>query len=177
MVLIKNLLGILQVEVIDRHLAPRKVEHELYVIILYAVVRRRRIISLKLCYLLVKDRLHSCRPEFLLRACAQLRKLLHLIHTQFLLDGLELTVEIVFPLLLVDLGLHLLMYLLLDLLQLDLCVKDRQKLHCTRPEVRILQEFYPIHIIIHLNCSCDEIDKEFKAIYAFQGPGRLARCK
>ena len=39
MILIKNLLRILEVKVIDRHLAPRKVKHELYIIILYAVVR------------------------------------------------------------------------------------------------------------------------------------------
>ena len=48
MILIKNLLGMLQIEVILSNLAPWKIQHELDIVILDAVVRRRRIIPLKL---------------------------------------------------------------------------------------------------------------------------------
>ena len=69
---VKNLLGILEVEIVHRHLPPWQIEHELDVIILDAVVRRRRIIPLKLGDLLVEDCLHRCRPQLLLCAGTKL---------------------------------------------------------------------------------------------------------
>ncbi len=62
MVLVKYLLGMPEVKIVVRTLAPRKVKHELYIIILYAVVRRARVISLELCHLLLENFLHGGRP-------------------------------------------------------------------------------------------------------------------
>ena len=47
MVIVKYFLGVSQVEVVLRHLAPREVQKEFYVVVLDAVVRRRRIVFLE----------------------------------------------------------------------------------------------------------------------------------
>ena len=58
MILVKHFPGILEVHVIVRDLSPRKIEHELYIVVLYAVVRRTRVVTLQLCHLLLEDLLY-----------------------------------------------------------------------------------------------------------------------
>ena len=89
-----------------------------------AIVRRAGIISFELCNLLIKNSLDSSWPKFFLGTGTKLRKLLHFIHTKFFLDGLELIVKEILPLLLIDFRLYLLVDLLFDLLQLHLCIEN-----------------------------------------------------
>ena len=133
MILIQHLLSILQIQIVIGHLPPREVKHKLDIVVLNAVVRRTGIVPLQLCHLLVEYLLHGSRPELFLRTGTELGEFLDIIHSELFLDGLELVVEIILPLLLVDLGLHLLIDLLLDLLKLHLSVKNRKKLHSTGP--------------------------------------------
>ena len=71
-VFIKHLLSMLEVKVVIRNDAPWQIEHELDVVVLYAVIRRRRIISLQFGHLLFKYLLNRSRPELLLGTRTQL---------------------------------------------------------------------------------------------------------
>ena len=175
MILVKHLLGMFEVEIVLRLASPWKVKHELDVVVLDAVVRRSRIVFLQLCHLLLEDFLNSRRPEFLFSTGAELGEFLHFIHSEFFLDGLELIVQEIFPLLLVHLGFHLLVDFLLDFLEFQLVVKKGQKLHSPRPEVGILQESCLLVEIFYLYRSCNEIHKEFKTVNALQGADSLPR--
>ena len=175
MVLVKHLLCVLQVKIVIRDLAPWQVEHEVDVIVLYAVVRRARVITFELCHLLLEDLLHSRAPELFLSTGAELRKFLNIIHSELFLDGLELVVEIIFPLLLVDLCLDLLVDFLLDLLEFELGIEHRKKLHGSGAEVSELKEFHLVHEILCLDGCCDEVHEELEAVYALESSCRLAR--
>ena len=174
MILIENLLGILQIEIVIGDLSPWEIQHELDVVVLYAVVRRARIISLQLCHLLLEDLLHRCRPKLLLSLCTKLRKLFDIIHSKLFLDGLELIIEIVLPLLLVDLSLHLLIDLLLDLLKFHLGLEDRKELHRPCPEITELKKVDLIHKILDFNRCSDEVHEKLEIIYAFESCCSLA---
>ena len=177
MILVKNLLSILQVKVIIRNLSPRKVQHELDIVILNAIVRRTWIVSLKLSHLLFEDFLHSSWPKFLLGTRTKLGKLLHVIHSKFFLNSLELVIEEVLSLLLINLRLYLLVDFLLDFLQFHLSIKDRQKLHCTRSKVAVLKKLHLIHIVLHLNSRSYEVYQELKIINSLKRRSSLTRHK
>ena len=178
-ILIKNLLSILEIEVINRHVTPREIEHELDIIILYAVVRRAWIISLKLSHLLVEDFLDGRSPCLFLCTCTKLSKLLDVIHSELLLDGLELIVQEIFSLLLINLCLHLLVDFLLDLLEFNLGIENRKKLHRTGKHVTILEKFHLVHEILHLDCCRNEVYKEFKTVNTLKSTRSLTwnKCR
>ena len=163
-VLIQHLLRILQVEIVIRNLTPWEVQHELDIVVLDAVVRRARIISLELCHFLLENLLHLRWPEFFFRTSAKLCKLLHIIHSQLFLNGLELIVEVIFPLLLVDFRLDLLIDLLLDLLEFELGIKHGEKLHSPCTEIAELKELDLVHEILNFDGCSDEVDKEFETV-------------
>ena len=131
MVIVEHLLSMPQVKIVLRHLAPGKVEHELDVVVLDAVVRRGRVVLLQFGKLFLKLGGHRFGPLLVLRPCAELFEFFLLVHPEFLLDGAQLVVEVIFPLLLVDVALDLLVDLLLDFEQLDLGVQGGQEFHCT----------------------------------------------
>ena len=174
MVVVQDLLGMLEVEVVLGGLAPRKVQHELDVVVLDAVVRGAGIVLLELGHLLVEDSTHFRGPLLGVRALAELLEVAGLVHSELLLDGAELVVEIVLALLLVDLALDLLVDLLLDLEELQLHVQHRQELHRTHLQVVVLQQVGLVGEIVHLDGSRDEIDQELEIVYGTErGHGLL----
>ena len=177
MVLIKNLLGILKVKVINRFLTPRKIQHELDIIVLDAVIRRRGVISFKLVHLLFEDGLNLRRPLLFLSTGSELRKLFHIVHSKLFLDGLELIVKEILSLLLIYFSLYLLVDFLLDLLKLDLSVEYRKKLHRTGEKIAVLKQVDLVHKVINLYGCSDKVHKELKAVNGFESIDRIARNK
>ena len=174
-ILIQHCLRILQVKIVIGYLSPRKIKHELDVIVLYAVVRGARIVSLELRHLLLKDFLNGCRPELFLCTGTQLGEFFDIVHTKLLLNGLELVVEKILPLLLIYLGLDLLIDLLLDLLKFHLSLKHGEKFHCSCPQVTELKKIHLIHEVLHLYGRSNEIHKEFEVVYSLERSRGLTR--
>ena len=58
MVLVEHLLGMLQVKVVLGHFPPRKVKHELDIVVLRAVVRGVGVAPLQLGHLFLENLLH-----------------------------------------------------------------------------------------------------------------------
>ena len=123
MVLVQHLLRVPEVKVVLAHVVPREVEHELQVVVLYAVLRSGRIVALELCKFLLECGSHAFRPVLRRGSLPQAVDFPVLVHAELLLDGAELVVQVILPLLLVDFRLHLGVDLLLDLEQFDLVVQ------------------------------------------------------
>ena len=176
-VAVENLLRMLEVKVVLRHLAPRQVKHELYVVVLDAVVRRGRIVLLQLGQLLLELLANGLRPLLGLRLRAEPLEFLLLVHSKLLLDGTELIVKVIFPLLLVDVALDLLVDLLLDLKQLDLRVQNLQELHRPHGNIINAKKLHLLKEVLDLHRRRDEVDKERIVVDGFQGPHGLLRSE
>ena len=174
-VLVQHLLGVLEVQVVLGHLAPREVQHELDIVVLDAVVRGGRVVFLQARHLLVEDGPDLLGPFLGVRALAELRKLLALIHAQFLLDGAELVVQVVFALLLVDVALDLLVDLLLDMQELHLRVQHLQQGHAPLMDVGIPEQVHAVLEVLHLDRGGDEIHEELEIVDGLEGPDGLLR--
>ena len=164
MILVEDLLGVLEIQIVLRHLTPWQIQHELDEIVLYAVVRARRIVLFELLHLLGEYRRDLLGPLLLGGTGAEFLEFFTLIHTELLLDGAELVIEEVFPLLLVNVAADLLVDLLLYLQELKLRIKRCQKFHRPDADVRILQEVDLVTEIVDLNRSRYEIDEEVEAV-------------
>ena len=175
MVLVQDLLRVLQVQVVLRLLAPGQVEHELDVVVLDAVVGGTGVVLLQARHLLLEDGLHRLGPLLRGGPLAELREFLALVHAQFLLDGAELVVEVVFALLLVDVAADLLVDLLLDAEQLDLGLQDREQLHAAHLHVAVLEEVHLVGEMLHLDRGRDEIDQEGIVLDGLEGGHGLLR--
>ena len=175
MVLIQHLLGMFQVQVVLRHLSPWQVQHELDVVELYAVFRRARVVPFQLGHLLFEDFLYGFRPYLFLRLCPEPLKILHLVHSEFFLDGPELAVQIVFPLLLVDFRLDLLVDVLLDFQQFNLRVKHGKQFHCPFLQVPVLKKLHLVHEVLHFQGRAYEVYQEFEIVDGPEGSGCLPR--
>ena len=127
MVLVQHLHRVLEVKIVFGVLVPRQVCKELQVVELYAVVRGGRILPFELEHLLFEDGLHLVRPACLGCLLAQFCHVLLVVHSQLLLDGPELAVEEIFPLLLVHFPLHLHIDFILQLHNLALLHKQLQQ--------------------------------------------------
>ena len=140
-----------------------------------AVFRRIRVEPLQFHHFLVECFLDSGRPELGFRLLPKHCKIFHLIHSKFLLDGFELVVQVIFPLLLIYLGLDFLAYLLLDFLKFKLLVKHPGKFVCPDNNLVILKEIHLVHYIFGIDGSSHEVDKELKIINIPYGFGNLPR--
>ena len=167
-VFVQHFLGILHVQVVLRHLSPREVQHELYIIILYAVFRRARVVPFQLGHLFLENLLDGCRPYLFFGPFAESVEVFAVIHAELFLYCPQLVVEVILPLLLVDFALYLLVDVLLDFEQLDLCVKHCQKFHRPCLEVSVLQKLHLFEEVLHLDCRGYEIDQELEVVNGFQ---------
>ena len=127
---------------------------------MYAVVRRGRIVLFKLREFLLELLADGLRPFLCLGFGAELLELFLLVHPEFLLDGTELVVKVIFPLLLIDVTLDLLVDLLLDLQQLNLGVKHLQKFHRPKGDVIDSKQLDLLHEVLDLHGRGDEVHKE-----------------
>ena len=177
MVGIQDLLGVLEVEVVLAHFAPGQLQHKLQIVVLHAVVGRIGIVFLKLGKLLLESLADFLGPLLGSGPLAELGKIFLLVHTELLLDSTELAVEVVFPLLLVDFALDLLVDILLEVNQLYLHVQDSQELHSTHLDVVVLKQFHLLLEVLHLHGRGDEIDQELEIVDGLQGADGLARAE
>ena len=112
MILVENLAGFLQVEVVLAVFVPRQVEHQLQIVELHGVLGRHEVGALQFLELLLEDVGGLLVPFLLRRPLAQvIEVLLRGRSAEFFLDGLHLLVEDVLALLF----LHLLVRLGVDL--------------------------------------------------------------
>ena len=174
-VLVQDLLGMLQVQVVLRIFTPRQVQHELDIVVLDAVVRRGRVVFLQTRHLLVEDGPDFLGPFLRVRALAQFREFLALVHAELLLDGPELVVQVVFPLLLVDVALDLLVDLLLDPQELHLGVQDLQESHATLVDIGKGEESHAVGEVLHLDGGGDEVHEELEVVDGLEGADSLLR--
>ena len=177
MVLVQHLLGVLEVQVVVGQFAPRKVQHELDVIVLDAVIRRRGIVLLQPGHLLVEDGADLLGPLLFVSAGAELGEILALIHSELLLDGLQLVVQVILPLLLVDVALDLLVDFLLDLQELDLGIQDLQQFHPAVLQVGQAEQAEAVGEILDLDGRRDEIHQELEVVDGLEGAHRLLRSE
>ena len=174
-VFVQNFLGVLQVQVVLAHLFPGKGEHEVQIIVLHAVVRRVGGVFLEPVKLFVEGLGYFLGPFFLFRTLLELVVVFAFVHTELFLDGLELAVEVVFPLLLVDFGLDLLVDVLLDLGELYLHIQQAQELHGAGAHVVVLKEVDFVGKIVHFHGSGDEVHQEPEVGDAAYGGDGFAR--
>ena len=158
----------LQVQVVVRQLAPGQVQHELDVRILDAVVWRSRVVFLQAGHFLVEDGTHFLGPLFLVGPTAHFLELFALVHPELLLDGAQLVVQVIFPLLLVNVRFHLLVNLLLDLQELRLGVQHLQKGQAALVDVRDGEQRRALGEVLHLDGGGDEIHQEMEILDAAQ---------
>ena len=174
-VLVQHLLGVLEVQVVFRHLAPREVQHELDVVVLDAVVRGGGVVLLQARHLLVEDGPDFLGPFLLVRAGAEPVELLPFVHAQFLLDGAELVVQVVLALLLVDVALDLLVDLLLDPQELHLGVQHLQEGHAALVHVAVGEQAHALLEVLHLDGGGDEVHQELEIVDGLEGADGLLR--
>ena len=117
-----------EVKVVLGNLVPRKVEHQVEIGHLYRVLRNCRVEALELCNLLLENLCNLPLPNLLLGSLAEFLHVAVYIVAQLLLNGLHLLLEVVVALLLVNLGLHLLLNLLLELKELLLTNENLKEL-------------------------------------------------
>ena len=172
-VLVEHLLGVLEVQVVLGDVTPGQVEHKLQVIVLYAVVRGRRVVALKLGQFLIENLLDLRGPDFLFSSLAQTVELLHVVHSELLLNGFELVVEVILPLLLVYLALYLGVDVLLDLHQFQLVVQLFEQGHCPSQYVVLGEQRNLLCIVLRLHRGRDEVGEELEVIDAAYGIHRL----
>ena len=150
-------------------------QHELDVVVLDAVVRRGRVVFLQARHLLVEDGPDLLGPFLGVRALAELGEFLALVHTELLLDGAELVVQVVLALLLVDVALDLLVDLLLDVQELHLRVQHLQEGHAPLVHVGIPEQVHAVLEVLHLDGGRDEIHEELEIVDGLEGPDGLLR--
>ena len=176
-VLVQHLLGVLEVQVVVRHFPPGQVQHELDVVVLDAVIRRRRIVLLQTRHLLVEDGPDLLGPFLFVGPGAELREILAFVHAQLLLDGPELVVQIVLALLLVDVALDLLVDLLLDAEKLHLGVQHLEQGHAAFVHVAVAEQLDTVREVLHLDGGGDEVHKELEIVDGLEGADGLLRRK
>ena len=154
----------LEVEIVLGHIPPWKTQHEFDVVVLDAVVRRRRVVFGKLGHLLFELLCHRLRPFLCPGLCPESLELAFIIHSELFLDGLELIVQVVFPLLLVNLALHFLIDLLLDLEQLALDIEGAEQFHGPGLDIIVAEKVNLVVVVLDLDGSGNEIDKEREAV-------------
>ena len=177
MVCIQDFLGVFQVKIVLGHLTPWEVQHEFDVVVLDTVVRRRRIVLLELGQFFLELLPYFLRPFLRLGSLAELLEFLFLIHPKLFLDGPELVVEIIFPLLLVDVALDFLVDLLLDLEQLGLGVQGGQKLHGPDFHVVVPEQVHFLREVLQLDGRGYEVHQESKIVDGLQGSHSLFRSE
>ena len=158
-------------------MVPRQVQHELQIGELDAVLRRGGIETAQFGKFLFESLAHRSRPFLLLRCGPQLVDIVILIHAQFFLDGAELVVQVILPLLLVDFRLDLGIDFLLDPQQFHLVAQQGQQGHGPLFQIIILQQGDLLLIVFHLDRRGDEIDQEAEIFNAAQGAENLFRSE
>ncbi len=101
MVVVQHFLRVANIVIILRIFVPRKVKQSIQIVLLRGVFRRMRRHPTQLLQLAFKSLLHLLAPFFLLRPFLHGVGYLLVRVTQLLLNGLHLTVQIVFALLFV----------------------------------------------------------------------------
>ena len=156
-------------------MVPRQVQHELQVGELDAVFRSGRIEAAQLGKFLLEGLAHRSRPFLLFGCSPQLVDVIVLVHTQFFLDGTELVVQVIFPLLLVDFRLDFGIDFLLDPQQFHLVAQQGQQGHGPFLQIIILQQGDLFLVVFHLDSRRNEIDQEAEILNAAQGAEYLFR--
>ena len=174
-VVVQHLLCMMEVQVVLGHFSPGEVQHELDVAQLDAVVRGSGVEFLQARHLLVKDGTNLRRPFLLIGLLSEALEFAGLVHAQLFLDGAQLIVKEILPLLLVDIGLHLAVDFLLDLQQLFLGVQHLQQGQAPLPDVAVAQQGGAFLEIVHFHRGGDEIHQEVEVVYALQNAGGLLR--
>ena len=175
MVLVKYLHGMLQIQIVLGEVIPRKVQHELQIVVLDAVVRSGRIVFLEFGKLLRENFRNRFRPVLAGSLRTEILNIGILVHTEFLLDGTELIVKVILPLLLVDFILHLGIDFLLDLQKFDLSVQHIEQFHCPYLHILILQKIDLVLEILHIHGRGYEVHKEIEVLDGMQRRGSLLR--
>ena len=138
MVLIENLLGTLQVQVILRIFAPRQTDEGLQIVQLDVELRTLRIQVVELIGLLIKDLAYLIRPLLVLCFTEQLTLLrCRLTIAHLCLQVLDLLLQEIVSLLFIDILTSLVSDVGLEVLEVDLTVQD---LHHT--EQAFLHKFH-----------------------------------
>ena len=169
MVLVENLAGLLQVEVVLAVFVPRQVEQQLQVVELHGVLGRHEVGALQFLELLIEEVGGLLVPLFRGRAFAKLVKvLLGGRPAKFLLDGLHLLVEDVLALLLLHLLVRLGMDPVFDLHHLLLVREQGDDLVTAFHNILGLKNFL---FLTHLNAEIgdDEVDEEGVTFYIVDG--------
>ena len=116
---------------------------------------------------------YRVRPFFLLGLLAQLVDVLSLVHAQLFLNGAELIVQVVLPLLLVHFGADLALYVVLEFENLNLTVKHLNEFHGPDLEIALFQKLYFLHGVFYLDTGGDEIDKKLVSLQVLDGECRF----
>ncbi len=165
--MVKHFLCVGKIKVVLTHFSPWKLEHELYVVVLDAIVRRRRVILLELGKFLLESLCYFFGPFLLGCLLPELIELFSIVHTKLLLNSAELVVEVVFPLLLVNVTLDFLVDLLLDLHQFDLRTQDREEFEGSEFDVVIFEQLDLGSKILYLYGGGYEVDEELEIVDGF----------
>ena len=136
--------GRLQIEIILRNFVPRQVEHQLQVGHLHRIFRHGGVEPLDLRKLLFEGLGHLLRPVLLGRLFAHLLDVGVLAVAQLVLYGAHLLLQIVVALLLVDLLLHALLNLALQLGELLLADQNLQQFAGSGQQSGRLQQRLPV---------------------------------
>ena len=160
MVGVQHFLCMFQVQIILGHIVPRQFQHEFHIVVLYAVIRCGRIIFLQLGHLFLEGIHGILRPVLLGGFRTEFLQVFILIHTQLFLNGTELVIKVILPLLLVDFRLYLGVYLLLDFQKFHLGVENIQQLHRTSFHILEFEQCHFVIEIIHIDGGGDEVHEE-----------------
>ena len=131
---------------------------------MHGVVRGVRVVFLQLGKLLFKGLGYRIRPFLGSSPFAEAFEFFVSVHTELLLNGAKLAVEVVFPLLLINLLLNLEIDFLLEFGELNLSVKNLEQFHCPGPDVVVLEQVHLSFKILHLHTCGDEIDEERETV-------------
>ena len=99
------------------------------------------------------------------------------VHTEFLLNGTELVVKVIFPLLLVDFVLDLGIDFLLDFQEFDLGIQDIEQLHCPCLHVLVLEQCDLVVEVFHFDGGGNEVHEEVEVLDILQCRHCLLRRK
>ena len=163
-VFVQYLLGVLEIQIVLGRLVPGQIQYELNVLVLDIVVRYElnvlvldivvrgiRVGPLQFADLALEGLGGIFRPFFLLGLLPELVDVLRLVHAELFLNGTQLVIQVIFPLLLVHLGADFFLNVVFQLQYLHLTVEHLHQFHGADLYIAFLQQLDLLHGILQLH--------------------------
>ena len=152
MILVKNLLGMCQVKIVLSQFIPREIYKKFYILVLDIIIWRVDICPFKLPQFRFKCVSSVLWPLFTFCFEPQFVDVRTLrIYPKLLLDGFELIVQVVLPLLLIHLCAYFLLNIIFQCKDIHLPVENLQQFHCPYFHVTLLEKSHFFKDIVYVH--------------------------